>query len=154
MSGFSEQDHTYMVRALELAKKAERQSEVPVAAVIVQDNKIISEAFNAPISRHDATAHAEILAIRKACKELSNYRIPNTTAYLTLEPCAMCAGALVHARVKRVIIATKEPRAGAAGSTLNILQNDNLNHSCEVEYGLFEKESAEMLRLFFKSRRK
>ena len=154
MKQASDIDVHYMQRALILANKAQEHGEVPVGVVIVQDNQVVGEAFNSPISNHDATAHAEILAIRAACEKTSNYRLPNTSAYLTLEPCAMCAGALVHARVDRVIIATKEPRAGAAGSILNVLQNDNLNHRCEVEYGLFQKESTEMLKSFFKSKRK
>lgn len=153
MSDFSEQDQQYMQQALNLAIKAQEQGEVPVGVVIVQDNSIVGEACNSPISNQDATAHAEIIAIRAACKETSNYRLPKSTAYLTLEPCAMCAGALIHARVERVVIATKEPRAGAAGSVFNILQNDNLNHRCNVEYGLLKDESSNMLKSFFKSRR-
>lgn len=153
MSDFSEQDEQYMQQALNLAIKAQEQGEVPVGVVIVQDNSIVGEACNSPISNQDATAHAEIIAIRAACKETSNYRLPKSTAYLTLEPCAMCAGALIHARVERVVIATKEPRAGAAGSVFNILQNDNLNHRCNVEYGLLKDESSNMLKSFFKSRR-
>jgi len=147
-------DEKWMKRAFELAKKAESIGEVPVGAVLVSENTIIGEGYNSPISTSDATAHAEINAIRNACASESNYRLPKTTLYVTLEPCAMCAGAIVHSRIDRVVIAAKEPRAGAAGSVLNILQNEQLNHRCEVETGLMQEQSSSMLKAFFKSRRK
>ena len=147
-------DNKWMARALELAQKAADVGEVPVGAVLVRDARVIGEAHNAPILSNDASAHAEILAIRAACKAVQNYRLPNTTLYVSLEPCAMCAGALVHARVSRVVIAAKEPRAGAGGSVLNVLQNSQLNHRCEVEFGLMEEQSALMLKAFFRARRK
>jgi len=147
-------DEKWMQRAFELARQAESIGEVPVGAVLVSDNQIIGEGYNAPISTSDATAHAEINAIRNACAAESNYRLPNATLYVTLEPCAMCAGAIVHSRIERVVIATKEPRAGAAGSVLNVLQNEQLNHRCAVEVGLMQEQSASMLKAFFKSRRK
>ena len=147
-------DTVWMARALELADQAQQLGEVPVGAVLVQDEKVIAEAHNRPISNNDPTAHAEIVAIRNACESQKNYRLPNTTLYVTLEPCAMCAGALIHSRVERVVIATQEPRAGAAGSVMNVLQHDQLNHRCEVEFGLMQAQSAAMLKAFFRSRRK
>jgi len=146
-------DEQWMRRALELAKLAAEKGEVPVGAVLVKDAEVIGEGHNAPISESDATAHAEIQAIRAACQASENYRIPNSTLYVTLEPCAMCAGALVHARVKRIVIATKEPRAGAGGSIMNVLQHDKLNHRCDLEFGLMQEQSAELLKRFFKARR-
>lgn len=146
-------DEQWMRRALELAKKAAEQGEVPVGAVLVSDGEMIGEGHNAPISSSDATAHAEIQAIRMACAATNNYRLPNSTLYVTLEPCAMCAGALVHARVGRVVIAASEPRAGAAGSVMNVLQHEQLNHRCDVEFGLMQEESAVLLKGFFKARR-
>lgn len=142
-----------MQRALELATQAAAEGEVPVGAVLVESEQILAESYNAPISNSDATAHAEIRAIRSACKAKANYRLPGTTLYLTLEPCAMCAGAIVHARIERVVIAAKEPRAGAGGSILNVLQNELLNHQCLVEFGLFAESSSVMLKSFFKSKR-
>ena len=142
-----------MQRALELARLAEAQGEVPVGAVLVNDNEIIGEGYNAPIANHDVTAHAEIQALRSASQNRQNYRLPDTTLYVTLEPCSMCAGALIHARVKRVVIATQEPRAGAAGSALNLLQNRKFNHQCELEIGLMQEQSAKLLTSFFRNKR-
>ena len=147
------QDARWMSRALELAKQAQELGEVPVGAVLVKDNKLIGEGSNAPIAQHDACAHAEIQAIRQACLKVQNYRLPNTTLYVSLEPCAMCAGAIVHARISRVVIAAKEPRAGAAGSKFNLLQNEHMNHQCETEFGLLAENSSVMLKAFFKARR-
>ena len=153
MREYSELDQGFMQRALELADHAQQHCEVPVGAVLVEDGIIIGEGFNAPISSNDASAHAEIKAIRAACQSKQNYRLPHTQLYVTLEPCAMCAGALIHARVETVFIGALEPRAGAAGSILNVLQNDKLNHRCKVEFGLMADQSAAMLKAFFKSRR-
>lgn len=147
-------DLRWMQCAFELAQHAQEQDEVPVGAVLVQNDELIGRGFNAPISNHDCTAHAEIQALREACLNKQNYRLPDATLYVTLEPCAMCAGALVHARVGRVVIATAEPRAGAAGSVLNVLQHDELNHRCQVEFGLMAEQSAALLRRFFRARRK
>jgi len=147
-------DEKWMARALELAQSAAELGEVPVGAVIVADNQILAEAHNSPILSSDATAHAEIRVIRAACEKLDNYRLPNATLYVTLEPCSMCAGAIVHARLARVVIAAREPRAGAAGSVINILQHQQLNHRCDVDFGLYEAKSSEMLKSFFRSRRK
>ncbi len=146
-------DERFMARALELAANASAAGEVPVGAVIVVDGEIIGEGANSSISTNDATAHAEILAIRNACDELENYRLPGATAYLSLEPCTMCAGAIVHARVARVVCATHEPRFGAAGSMCNLLQNSRLNHQCEVEFGLMQSQSSDLLKTFFRARR-
>jgi len=146
-------DEKWMRRALVLADMAAQEGEVPVGAVLVKDKEIVGEGRNGPISNSDATAHAEIQAIRAACQLLNNYRLPNTTLYVTLEPCAMCAGALIHARVSRVVIAAKEPRAGAGGSALNVLQHASLNHQCDIEFGLFQAESSALLRQFFRARR-
>ncbi len=142
-----------MLRAMQLATLAEAQGEVPVGAVLVAQNKVIGEGANSPITLNDVSAHAEILALRRGCEVMQNYRLPDSTLYVTLEPCAMCAGAIVHARVSRVVIATREPRAGAAGSIFNVLQNDHLNHRCQVEYGLMGTESADTLQRFFRAKR-
>lgn len=147
-------DQYWMARALELAEAAAAIGEVPVGAVLVRDTQIIGEAHNAPIVNNDACAHAEILAIRAACSAEKNYRLPNTTLYVSLEPCAMCAGALIHARVERVVISAREPRAGAGGSVMNVLQHQQLNHRCDVEFGLMEQQSALLLKEFFRARRK
>ena len=146
-------DEKWMQRALELANLAAEEGEVPVGAVLVKNDEVLGEGRNAPIMSSDTTAHAEIQAIRAACKSQGNYRLPDATLYVTLEPCAMCAGALVHARVRRVVIAAKEPRAGACGSVLNVLQHESLNHRCDVEFGVMENESALLLKQFFKARR-
>lgn len=146
-------DHHWMRRALELATLAAREGEVPVGAVVVKDGQLIAEGWNRPIGHHDPTAHAEIQALRAAGKALVNYRLGGTTLYVTLEPCPMCAGAIVHARVQRVVFAASDPRTGAAGSIYNILQSNELNHRCEVEGGVLAEESAGLLRHFFRSRR-
>ena len=147
-------DLEFMQRAMELAREAEKLSEVPVGALLVIDGEIVGEGFNAPISHNDVSADAEIQALRQACAHQKNYRLPNSTLYVTLEPCAMCAGALVHARVKRVVIAAKEPRAGAAGSIFNVLNNPKLNHQCELDFGLLEDQSKALLQGFFRARRR
>ena len=146
-------DEQWMRHALNLAEQARDQDEVPVGAVVVDHDTLIGEGFNTPISKHDASAHAEIQAIRQACLSKQNYRLPDSTLYVTLEPCTMCAGAIVHARIARVVIAAKEPRAGAAGSVFNILQNESLNHHCLVEFGLLADVSSNLLKAFFKARR-
>ncbi len=121
-------DEKWMAHALTLAKRAEDEGEVPVGAVVVKDEQIIGEGWNKPITSNDPTSHAEIQAIRSACTHLNNYRIPDTTLYISLEPCIMCAGAIVHARIKRVVFAASEPRTGAAGSCLDIFNVEQLNH--------------------------
>ncbi len=142
-----------MGRALELARRAEDEGEVPVGAVVVRDGVIIGEGWNRPISSHDPSAHAEIQALRDAAVHERNYRLPGTTLYATLEPCPMCAGAIVHARVERVVFAAPDPRTGAAGSLLQLLQNPSLNHQCVVDSGLLMEESSALLKAFFRRRR-
>jgi tRNA(adenine34) deaminase len=144
-----------MRRALELAQSAEGAGEVPVGAVLVaSDGQIIGEGWNRPIGAHDPTAHAEIVALRAAANAAGNYRLPGTTLYVTLEPCPMCAGAIVHARVDRVVFATVDPRSGAAGSTFDLLPSDErFNHYTRCVGGVLAQESADMLRRFFRARR-
>lgn len=151
---FDKTDEAFMRRALELAHSAEEEGEVPVGAVVVADAEIIGEGWNRPIVSHDPTAHAEIVALRAAAERLQNYRLPGTTLYVTLEPCPMCAGAIVHARVERVVFAAADPRSGAAGSTFDLLPSDErFNHYTRCEGGLLAAESADMLRGFFRARR-
>ena len=147
-------DVHWMRHALELALRAARVGEVPVGAVLVREGQLVAEGWNLPISHNDPTAHAEIQALRAGGKVLNNYRLLDTTLYVTLEPCPMCAGAIVHARVGRVVYAATDPRTGAAGSVYNILQSNELNHRCEVEGGVLAEESATLLRDFFRSRRR
>jgi len=146
-------DQQWMLRALELAKQAQKQGEVPVGAIIVRDNVILGEGFNQPIFSHDPTAHAEIIALRSACKTTQNYRLPDATLYVTLEPCIMCAGAIIHARIARVVYATKEPKTGAIGSCFDIFNTQQLNHYVHCEHGLLAGQSSKLLQNFFKSRR-
>lgn len=142
-----------MRRALELAREAAAGDEVPVGAVLVHEGKIIGEGYNQPIAGHDPTAHAEILALRAGALALGNYRLPGTTLYVTLEPCPMCAGAMVNARVSRLVYATRDPKAGSAGSVFNIVHAAPLNHRIECARGLLAEESAGLLTEFFKKRR-
>lgn len=146
-------DDYWMAHALSLAKRAELQGEVPVGAVIVQNNDILGEGWNQPITNNDPTAHAEIQALRAACQQINNYRLPDATLYISLEPCVMCAGAIVHARIKRVVFATKEPKTGAAGSCFDIFNTPQLNHHVDCEYGVLADESSTLLRNFFRARR-
>ena len=147
------EDLQWMERALELARCAEAEGEVPVGAVVVANGEVIGEGWNRPIALHDPTAHAEIHAIRDAAIQQKNYRIPGSTLYVTLEPCAMCAGAIVHARIERVVFAATDPRSGAAGSQFQLLQHSALNHHCQIESGVMGEESSELLRDFFRRRR-
>ncbi len=142
-----------MRHALSLAQKAEVVGEVPVGAVIVKDNTLISEAFNQPIGTHDATAHAEICALREAGRRLQNYRLPGATLYVTLEPCPMCAGAMIHARIERLVFAAFDPKTGAAGSLMNLLGDNGLNHQVKVDGGLLASQASAQLLAFFKKRR-
>ena len=137
-----ETDLYWMKKAFDLASKAAEYDEVPVGAILVSEkNQCIGQGWNQPISQHDPTAHAEILALRTAAQQLGNYRLPNTTLYVTLEPCPMCAGAIVHARVKRIVIATLDPRSGSAGSVFDILNSPDLNHHVEVANGIDRKST-------------
>lgn len=139
-----------MRRALELARHAELQGEVPVGALVVKDGRIIGEGWNQPIGSHDPTAHAEVVALRDAAAKAENYRLTGATLYVTLEPCPMCAGAIVHARIERVVYAARDPRAGAAGSVFDLLPSDErFNHYTRCEGGLLADESATLLRDFF-----
>ncbi|MCU0936837.1 MAG: tRNA adenosine(34) deaminase TadA [Gammaproteobacteria bacterium] len=142
-----------MRRALELAGRAEAAGEVPVGAVLVQDGEVVGEGWNRPIGAHDPTAHAEIEALRDAARRLANYRLPGTILYVTLEPCVMCAGAILHARVARVVFGARDPKGGAAGSVFDLLGTDRLNHRVEVTAGVLAEESARRLQAFFQSRR-
>ena len=146
-------DEYWMRRALELAERAQAQGEVPVGAVLVMGEDCIAEGWNRSISAHDPSAHAEITVLRTAASNLQNYRLPGTTLYVTLEPCAMCAGAIVLARIKRLVYAAADPRTGAAGSVFNILQTGQLNHRVELTGGILEQESAVLLQTFFRNRR-
>lgn len=154
MTTQTEQDIYWMQHAIKLAQHAESIDEVPVGAVIVKDNEIISEGWNQPITGNDPTAHAEIIALRAAAQILENYRLVDTTLYVTLEPCAMCSGALIHARVKRVVFGAADPRTGAAGSVFDILTSNKLNHVIEVEQGILEQDCGQLLKQFFKNKRK
>lgn len=145
--------HRFMQRALALAAFAESRGEVPVGAVIVRAGEVIGEGWNQPIAAHDPTAHAEIVALRAAAQTVRNYRLPGATLYVTLEPCAMCSGAILHARVASVIFGARDPRAGAAGSVFEILTTERLNHRVEVRGGLCAAEATGHLQNFFRARR-
>jgi tRNA(adenine34) deaminase len=147
-------DEHWMRHALELAHKAETAGEVPVGAVIVLDGELIAEGWNRPISSSDPTAHAEIMALRAAGQKLGNYRIPGAELYVTLEPCPMCVGAMLHARIKRVIYAATDPKTGALGGTYDLLNSVSHNHSFEVTQGVMEEQSRVILQNFFRVRRK
>ncbi len=147
-------DQQWMRHAMALAQRAEAAGEVPVGAVIVRDDCLLAEGWNQPIAAHDPTAHAEIMALRAAGLSAANYRLTGTTLYVTLEPCVMCAGAIVHARVARVVYAATDPRAGAAGSVFSLLEDTPLNHQVMVQGGVLAEECGDMLRQFFRVRRK
>lgn len=153
-SQFTPQDERFMRRAIELAELAEAKGEVPVGAVLVKEGKIIAEGWNESIGQHDATAHAEMQTIRKAGLVLQNYRLLDTTLYVTLEPCPMCAGALLHSRVKRIVFGAPDLKAGAAGTVLNLFEHQAAYHYADVEQGLLEEECRSQLQAFFKRRRK
>jgi tRNA(adenine34) deaminase len=146
-------DIDWMKQALVLAGRAERLGEVPVGALVVKENRVIGAGFNSVIADSDPTSHAEIVALRAAARHLGNYRLPGTTLYVTLEPCSMCAGALVNARVARVVYGADDLRAGAHHSVFDVLDNPALNHRCEVTRGVLADECGELLRGFFRKRR-
>jgi len=154
MATQTEQDIKWMQHAIQLAKHAESIDEVPVGAVLVKDNELIAEGWNQPITENDPTAHAEVIALRNAAKKFKNYRLIDTTLYITLEPCSMCAGALIHARVKRVVFAATDPRTGAAGSVFNILNSKEHNHAIDIEQGILAEECGALLTNFFRNKRK
>jgi tRNA(adenine34) deaminase len=149
----AELDQQYMRMAIEQAQLAAQSGEVPVGAVLVKDGQVISKAFNKPIANHDPSAHAEMLALREAALAEENYRIPGSTLYVTLEPCAMCSGAMLHARIDRVVYGAPDPKTGAAGSVLDIFASKQINHQTSVEGGIMSEEWGQLLRDFFKGRR-
>lgn len=151
--GLGRDDERWMRRALELARKAESEGEVPVGAVLVVGERALGEGWNSPIAASDPTAHAEILALRMAASAIKNYRVEGSTLYATLEPCAMCAGALVHARVRRLVFGCRDLRFGGVRSKFRLADSDILNHRVEVVEGVLAAECAELMEAFFRSRR-
>jgi tRNA(adenine34) deaminase len=149
----AELDRQFMQQALDQAKLAAIAGEVPVGAVLVRDGQVISTGFNQPISNSDPSAHAEMMVLRAAALDESNYRLPGTTLYVTLEPCTMCAGAILHARVERVVFGATDPKTGAAGSVMNVFLEKQINHQTQVEGGIMSEECGQILRDFFKERR-
>jgi len=147
------EDEKWMSFALEQARKAEKAGEVPVGAILVKDDLVIAKAHNKPISTNDPTAHAEIQLLRAAGEELKNYRLPGTTLYVTLEPCAMCLGAIMHARIERVVFGAYDPKTGVCGSSENFMEASCFNHKIDLASGVLENESKQLLKNFFNSRR-
>lgn len=147
-------DTTFMQMAISLAEEAGKNGEVPVGAIVVKDGIVIGRGSNAPIMQHDPSAHAEIQAMRDAAKQLGNYRLVDCTLYVTLEPCAMCAGAIQHARIARLVFGASDPKTGACGSVINLMAEEKLNHHTEVTGGLMAQECGSLLSQFFASRRK
>ena len=148
------EDIDIMEQAILLARSAADQGEVPVGAIITFNGNIVSDGANCPVTTHDPTAHAEIIALRKAAANFTNYRLPGTTLYVTLEPCIMCMGAMIHARVQRVVFGAYDPKTGAAGSRYAIGKDKLLNHHIEITGGICETECATLLKIFFRERRK
>ncbi|MGE4636161.1 MAG: tRNA adenosine(34) deaminase TadA [Arenicellales bacterium] len=146
-------DERWMREALRQAQAAAGHNEIPVGAVVVIDNEVIGAGHNCPVSSTDPTAHAEIQALRDACNKVGNYRLPGATLYATLEPCLMCAGAILQARLCRVVFGARDEKAGAVGSTANLLQSPLANHQCEVKAGVLGDESTRLLQAFFAARR-
>ena len=151
--GVASVDSDFMREALALAQQAAARGEVPVGAVVVSDGTVIGRGFNCPISRADPTAHAEIRALREAATALGNYRLVGGTLYVTLEPCAMCAGAIMHARIRRVVYGAADPKSGACGSIVDLFAEHRLNHHAEVTAGVLAEECGNMLSAFFATRR-
>lgn len=146
-------DTYWMEQALERARRAEAEGEVPVGAVLVKEGLLVGEGWNRPIGANDPTAHAEILALRDAAERLGNYRLPGTTLYVTLEPCPMCVGAMIHARVERVVFGASDPKTGACGGALDLAHHPSHNHHLIVDGGVLAESAAELLRSFFRRRR-
>jgi tRNA(adenine34) deaminase len=146
-------DESFMREALALAQEARANNEVPVGAIVVKDGEIIGRGSNAPISSNDPTAHAEVRALRAAALHLRNYRLSGCTLYVTLEPCAMCAGAIIHARIARLVYGASDPKTGAGGSVIDLFAERRLNHHTEILSGILATESGDLLRLFFSERR-
>jgi tRNA(adenine34) deaminase len=153
MSNFTDLDHSFMKRAFELANQAEQIGEIPIGAVLTFDDRIIGEGYNRSITDNDPTAHAEIVAIRQAAINNQNYRLPETTLYVTLEPCSMCAGAIVHSRIQRLVYGAKDEKTGACGSIFNVISTNDKNHRVLSEQGLMAEDAASLLSNFFKRRR-
>lgn len=150
---FDDADRGCMARAMELAARAEAEGEVPVGAVVVVEDRIVAEGWNRNITLNDPTAHAEVVALRAAGEVLGNYRFPGSTLYVTLEPCAMCVGAMIHARVSRVVFAAPDPKTGALGGSYDLQRVHLHNHRLDVQGGLMADEAAASLRAFFRKRR-
>jgi tRNA(adenine34) deaminase len=148
-----EKDKHFMKAALKSAKKAWKNGEVPVGAVLVKNGEIISTGQNSPITSNDPTAHAEIIALREGSEKLKNYRLIDTTLYVTIEPCTMCMGAIIHARIKKLVFGAFDPRAGAAGSLFDFTVENKFNHKVEVKSGILESECRELVQDFFKHKR-
>lgn len=146
-------DQHWMEQALLLADKAAEQGEIPVGAILIKDNKVVGEGWNQSIGLNDPSAHAEMLAIRQGAKLLNNYRLPDTTLYVTLEPCSMCAGLLVHSRIERLVFGAADAKTGAAGSIMDLLNDERLNHQVEVSGGLLAKQCGDKISQFFQMRR-
>ncbi|CAI1785463.1 tRNA-specific adenosine deaminase [Serratia fonticola] len=146
-------DEYWMRQALSLAQRAQAEGEVPVGALLVLDNQVIGEGWNRPIGRHDPTAHAEIMALRQGGAVLQNYRLLNATLYVTLEPCVMCAGAMVHSRIRRLVYGAADEKTGAVGSLVDILRHPGMNHQVEIVSGVLAEECAATLSNFFRMRR-
>ena len=146
-------DEKWMRIAIEEANLAMDKNEVPVGAVLVKNDMLIAQAHNKPITKNDPTAHAEIQLLQKAGEQQKNYRLPESTLYVTLEPCTMCFGAMVHARIDRIVYGASDPKTGVCGSRMNLNEENFFNHKISITSGILEKESSELLKLFFKSRR-
>ncbi|QUJ68151.1 tRNA adenosine(34) deaminase TadA [Photobacterium sp. GJ3] len=153
MSDLNSQDEIFMQRAIELASQAEAEGEVPVGAVAVLNGEVVGEGWNRSIGQHDATAHAEMMALRQAGKVCANYRLLDVVLYVTLEPCPMCAAAMVHSRIGRVVYGAPDPKTGAAGSVMNLLSYAGVNHHVDCQPGVLETECRHQLQAFFKRRR-
>ena len=149
----SDADQRFMAEALALARAAAAVDEVPVGALVVRDGAVIGRGFNQPIGRHDPTAHAEIAALRDAARHAGNYRLPGCTLYVTLEPCAMCAGAILHARIARVVYGARDPKTGVHGSVIDLFAEPRLNHHTDIEGGVLADECGSLLSSFFAARR-
>lgn len=152
MSTLAEHEQ-WMRRALALADRAENEGEVPIGAVVVRDGALLGEGWNSVISHADPTAHAEVMALRDAARQVGNYRLPGSVLYVTLEPCTMCAGAMIHARVAQLVFAAREPRAGVVCSTCSMLDEPRYNHRVQWQEGVLADESSQRLQAFFRARR-
>ena len=150
---FPQADEHFMRLALAQAELARREGEVPVGAVVVKDGEVVAVGYNQPTGRHDPTAHAEVVALRAAAEKLGNYRLPGCELYVTLEPCAMCSGAMMHARLARIVYAARDPKTGVCGSVLDLFAHEQLNHHAEVVGGVLAEEASAMLKSFFAERR-